>query len=82
MHRLIEQRERAGTLVPVTVEGAGRSVYWSPEAIESSSQAVSRQDARLVHLLSPFDPLVIYHRRLAQFFGHEHCFEAYVPKAK
>ena len=38
--------------------------------------------ADLVHILSPFDPLVIQRRRLGLFFGHEHRFEAYVPKAK
>ena len=36
----------------------------------------------LVHLLSPFDPLVNQRRRLLQFFGYEHRFEAYVPKDK
>jgi uncharacterized protein YcaQ len=35
-----------------------------------------------VHLLSPFDPLVIQRKRLQLFFGYEHRFEAYVPKEK
>jgi uncharacterized protein len=35
-----------------------------------------------VHILSPFDPLVIQRRRLELFFGYGHVFEAYVPKAK
>ncbi len=39
-------------------------------------------DATLVHILSPFDPLVIQRRRLALFFGYDHLFEAYVPKDK
>ena len=39
-------------------------------------------DAALVHLLSPFDPLVIQRARLKTFFGHDHRFEAYVPKEK
>ena len=36
----------------------------------------------LVHILSPFDPLIIQRRRLSLFFGYDHIFEAYVPKAK
>ena len=36
----------------------------------------------MVHLLSPFDPLVIQRKRLHLFFGYEHRFEAYVPKEK
>ena len=39
-------------------------------------------DPGLVHILSPFDPLVIQRRRLKAIFGYEHVFEAYVPKAK
>ena len=35
-----------------------------------------------MHILSPFDPLVIQRKRLALFFDYEHLFEAYVPKAK
>jgi uncharacterized protein YcaQ len=36
----------------------------------------------LVHILSPFDPLIIQRKRLALFFGYDHRFEAYVPKEK
>jgi uncharacterized protein len=36
----------------------------------------------LVHILSPFDPLVIQRKRLAMLFGHDHRFEAYVPADK
>ena len=38
--------------------------------------------AELVHILSPFDPLIIQRKRLNLFFGYEHRFEAYVPKEK
>ena len=35
-----------------------------------------------MHILSPFDPLVIQRKRLALFFDYQHRFEAYVPKDK
>ena len=35
-----------------------------------------------MHILSPFDPLIIQRKRLQQLFAYEHRFEAYVPKAK
>jgi len=35
-----------------------------------------------VHILSPFDPLIIQRKRTELIFGYEHRFEAYVPKEK
>ena len=35
-----------------------------------------------VHILSPFDPLIIQRKRLKLFFDYDHRFEAYVPKEK
>jgi uncharacterized protein YcaQ len=35
-----------------------------------------------VHILSPFDPLIIQRKRLSLFFGYDHIFEAYVRPEK
>ena len=35
-----------------------------------------------MHILSPFDPLIIQRKRLQLFFDYEHRFEAYLPKEK
>lgn len=79
VRRLIGQRVRAGALHPVTFDGAGKTAYWAaPQALAEVPPVADT----IVHILSPFDPLVIQRRRLAQFFGYEHRFEAYVPKAK
>jgi uncharacterized protein len=79
VRRLIEARVRRGELVPVTVEGAGKQVHWaSPAALEEKSEVAPT----LVHILSPFDPLVIQRKRTHLVFDYEHRFEAYVPKDK
>jgi hypothetical protein len=79
MRRLIESRVRRGELVPVAVDGAAKLEHWArPETLDS---APAPADA-LVHILSPFDPLVIQRKRLDLFFGYDHRFEAYVPKEK
>jgi uncharacterized protein YcaQ len=79
LRELIEARIRRGTLVPVAIEGHARSEHWAaPETLEEAHGF----DPALVHILSPFDPLVIQRKRLGLFFGYEHRFEAYVPKEK
>jgi hypothetical protein len=75
---LIQRRVRHGELVGVALEGAGKQAHWaSPEAL-----AEGRETSGLVHILSPFDPLIIQRKRTHLIFDYEHRFEAYVPKPK
>jgi len=75
---LIQRRVRRGELVGVALEGAGKQEHWaSPEAL-----AQAREPSGLVHILSPFDPLIIQRKRTHMIFDYEHRFEAYVPKPK
>jgi uncharacterized protein len=76
MRQLIAARMRRKELVAVELEGAGKLEHWArPEALA----AVPAPDAELVHILNPFDPLVLQRKRLRLFFGYEHRFEAYLP---
>ncbi len=79
IRELIEARLRRRTLVPVAIEGAGKQEHWAQPATFEPTPA---PDAELVHILSPFDPLIIQRKRLKLFFGYDHLFEAYVPKEK
>ncbi len=75
---LIASRVRRGELVPVAVEGAGKQEHWAqPAALEPHQVSPD-----LVHILSPFDPLIIQRKRTRLIFGYDHLFEAYVPKDK
>jgi uncharacterized protein YcaQ len=79
IRKLIAARVRRGELLPVALEGAGKQEHWAaPEAMESAGEGT----AGLVHILSPFDPLIIQRKRTELFFGYGHKFEAYVPKEK
>jgi uncharacterized protein YcaQ len=79
IRRLIESRVRRKELVPVTLEGAVKQEHWArPDVLETSDDGASQ----MVHILSPFDPLVIQRKRTELFFGYGHRFEAYVPKEK
>ncbi|QMV00780.1 cytoplasmic protein [Devosia sp. D6-9] len=76
---LIEGRVRRRQLVPVTIEGVEKPQFWAtPEVLD----AVPEPGQELVHILSPFDPLIIQRKRTSAIFGYDHLFEAYVPKAK
>jgi uncharacterized protein len=79
VERVIDRRVRSKELVPVALDGAGKWQHWArPETLEQRLP----QDCDLVHILSPFDPLVNQRKRSLLFFNYEHRFEAYVPKPK
>ncbi len=78
IRRLIEARVRHGELVPVALEDAGKQEHWArPGILEHTGPA-----SEMIHILSPFDPLIIQRKRARLFFGYEHRFEAYVPREK
>jgi uncharacterized protein YcaQ len=78
MHRLIAARVRRKQLVPVALDGSRHAHWATPEMLDAALDPVPD----IVHILNPFDPLVIQRKRLALFFDYEHRFEAYVPKEK
>jgi uncharacterized protein len=79
IRRLIEARVRRSELAPVALEGAGKQEHWAePTMLEGPGGVASE----LVHILSPFDPLIIQRKRTHLFFDYEHRFEAYVPREK
>jgi uncharacterized protein YcaQ len=74
---LIDGRVRRKELVRVKIEGIDKPELWAqPESL------IASEPPPLVHILSPFDPLIIQRKRLKLFFDYDHLFEAYVPKAK
>ena len=65
-------------MIAVAIPGCGKIEHWAdPRMVKECFP--SEQG---VHILSPFDPLVIQRKRLKLFFGYEHRFEAYVPREK
>jgi uncharacterized protein len=79
IRRLIGARMRRKELVPVMLEGAGKQQHWArPEELGPAGEGAPD----LVHILSPFDPLIIQRKRTHLFFDYEHRFEAYLPREK
>ena len=75
---IIDRRVRRKQLREVRV-GDSTVPHWAtPEVLDEMLQPIEP----IVHILNPFDPIVIQRARLKLFFGYEHVFEAYVTKAK
>lgn len=74
---LIEARVKRRELMPVGIEDSSVP-HWMPR--EGAAPAAPQPD--LVHILSPFDPLIIQRKRLKLVFGYAHAFEAYLPREK
>jgi uncharacterized protein YcaQ len=79
IRRLIEARVRRKQLIPVVLDGAGKQEHWArPDVLEPAGDGAPQ----MIHILSPFDPLIIQRKRTELFFGYGHRFEAYVPRQK
>jgi uncharacterized protein len=79
IRRLIEAQVRRKMLLPVVLVDGRAAEYWlRPETLDGLAPAAGDR----VHLLSPFDPLIIQRKRLQFLFDYAHRFEAYVPKEK
>ncbi len=79
MRRLLESRVRRNELIPLQLDGAGQSPHWiRPDTLDAVPDPAQEQ----IHILSPFDPLIIQRKRLRLFFDYDYRFEAYVPKHK
>ena len=76
--RAIDARVRRRALIAVTLGEGGRQNWASPAAIEDAQEP----PRSIVHILSPFDPLMIQRKRVQHLFGYAHRFEAYLPAAK
>lgn len=79
MQALITNQVGTGALVPIEVAGVEKIQHWVRPEVLSKPLSLDRER---VHILSPFDPLIIQRKRLKLFFDYQHLFEAYVPKEK
>lgn len=79
---LAEVRVAAGELVPVRVEGVER-LYLAPAAEAGDlASAESWEPAPEARFLAPLDNVIWDRQRLAELWGFDYTWEAYVPAAK
>lgn len=79
LKKQLKQMAADGELVRVRIHRNLNEYYSQPELIEKASSA---RVAKKVHLLSPFDNLVIQRKRIAQLFSFDYQIECYLPANK
>jgi len=84
VRQAVQAMTEQGILLPVTVEGLHEVYFVQPDHLEQTLTAAltAAPIAATVHLLSPFDNLVIQRKRLQQLFGFQYQIECYVPATK
>ena len=78
---VLRQREEAGSLIRVTVEGIAKTAYWVRPADLERIDAGKALD-RTLRIVSPFDPFLIHRKRMRRLFGFDFAIECYLPAAK
>lgn len=76
LNRLLEEK----LIIPVNIAGIDDEVYYSSNKILNSLKKMEQSND--VHILSPFDNIVIQRKRLYKLFGYDYLIECYVPAPK
>lgn len=77
--KVLGEMREAGEISAFDVEGIPDEVYYG---LKDAGEAASEAGAGKVHILSPFDNLVIQRKRLSRLFGYDYQIECYVPEPK
>lgn len=75
----LEWKVRRQEIRPIEIQDLEGKAHWISTSLLDQKEP---EPSELLHLLSPFDPLVIQRKRLPELFDHDHRFEAYLPKEK
>jgi len=81
MNKWLKELEESGEIVQISIDGLPKKYYILKEdlvGIEGISKSVQHK----VHLLSPFDNLVILRNRIKEIFDFDYTLECYLPADK
>jgi len=76
LNNLIEDKK----IIPLKINGIEKEIYCTTK--KTLKQLDNRKDDKHIHILSPFDNLVIQRKRLNTLFSFDYVIECYVPAPK
>ena len=79
--RSLQQLLEEGEIIHVKVEGNRKSIYYAYPA-DLMQESSNKKKFTRVHLLSPFDNMIIQRDRLQSLFAFDYALECYLPAAK
>jgi uncharacterized protein YcaQ len=76
----LKEQLHEGTILEVHIEGQKQSYFTNSDSLK---KGIKKNDLeKQVHLLSPFDNVVIQRKRLQALFNFDYVIECYLPEAK
>ncbi len=79
-NKVLKQLLKEGSLLELTIDGINNATFISTERQLKSIEKIKTNNN--IHLLSPFDNLVIQRKRLERIFNFDYQIECYVPEPK
>ncbi len=79
-NKVLKQLLKEGSLIELTIDGIDKTTFISTETQLKSIEKIKTNNN--IHLLSPFDNLVIQRKRLERIFNFDYQIECYVPEPK
>lgn len=77
--KVLQELTEAKKIIPVKVTGSDEQYYTTKSKLKELDKASNNKH---IHILSPFDNLVIQRKRMTTLFGFEYIIECYVPAPK
>lgn len=78
--RVLAEMINAGEVSPVEIESLDDHYYALPSVLQSCSSAATNGPEQYMHILSPFDNMIIRRDFIKRLFNFDYVFECYVPE--